>query len=202
MGTITIQLLLERLAFAIIFLGPKNGLFARLLLLCSSLFPCSHLLASELESLAEINRHFNQYRYQSENGNRDYWKTFAEFTRSGGDCEDFALAKYHFLKTHDIPEEDLRLVYGKVSREGQRPVPHLVLSITLREKTYYLDNRFSQIQTIDQMNWIPILRFNQNIFEYYQASSADWIALGENYTHPSWQDYLKRMGQIQFSAAL
>src|SRR5215216_667478 len=50
------------------------------------------------EKLKIVNDFFNQFEYipdQEEKGQEDYWKTPDEFVRDGGgDCEDFAIAKY------------------------------------------------------------------------------------------------------------
>ena len=47
----------------------------------------------------------------------DYWATPIEFLAShGGDCEDFAIAKYFTLIQLGIPEEQLTLTYVKALR--------------------------------------------------------------------------------------
>ena len=69
-----------------------------------------------------VNRYINRFRRYS----RDYaetvereeyrlrvyqkWSTLLEFLERGGDCEDFATAKYSILKTLGFPAEDLRIL--------------------------------------------------------------------------------------------
>lgn len=38
------------------------------------------------------------------------WKTLSAFLRNGGDCEDFALAKYFILRALEVPAEQMRIV--------------------------------------------------------------------------------------------
>lgn len=46
-----------------------------------------------------VNEFFNTYPYQAEPKGEDHWKTLEEFIHDGGgDCEDYAIAKYHALK--------------------------------------------------------------------------------------------------------
>jgi hypothetical protein len=86
--------------------------------------------------LALVNRYINRRGYRRERilphasvatssrpaqaaraGNR--WQTLVEFLERGGDCEDFATAKYFLLREMGVPEEDLRVlvVYDRTVRE-------------------------------------------------------------------------------------
>lgn len=72
--------------------------------------------ASELEKLKRINTFFNaniEYVSDQENwGVSDYWATPLEsLGKSQGDCEDYSIAKYTFLRALGIPNDRLRLTY-------------------------------------------------------------------------------------------
>ena len=89
-----------------------------------------------------VNRYINRQRYvddrissQSEAGNQ--WETLTEFLDSGGDCEDFAVAKYFVLREFGIPADDLRVVIG---REPQRVTHHAMLAIRFDEDVWLLEN--------------------------------------------------------------
>lgn len=60
-------------------------------------------------------------------GAEDYWATPAESVASaGGDCEDYAIAKYYLLKELGVPLERLRITYVRArTLNGQ---PHMVLA--------------------------------------------------------------------------
>ncbi|MYE23731.1 MAG: hypothetical protein F4Y01_07265 [Gammaproteobacteria bacterium] len=68
-----------------------------------------------------VNRFVNNRRYSHDRPRRmqgthgetrlkSHWQTLGEFLARGGDCEDFALAKYFLLREFDIPAPDMRVV--------------------------------------------------------------------------------------------
>jgi predicted transglutaminase-like cysteine proteinase len=67
--------------------------------------------AGELGELRLCNRYFNTIPYFPDKVHwqmEDYWATPAETVAShGGDCEDYAIAKYFALKERGIPIEKL-----------------------------------------------------------------------------------------------
>lgn len=119
---------------------------------------------SESEKLDAANRFFNKNRFVSDVEHwhvDDYWATPIEFlATSGGDCEDFAIAKYITLRALDVPEEKLRITYVKALRLNQA---HMVL-------TYYpmpraiplvLDNLNPEILPADRRTDLqPVYSFN------------------------------------------
>lgn len=66
-------------------------------------------------SIAEINSYVNQVPFKSDMANygvTDYWATPEQFFNRGGDCEDYALAKYSLiLKSGLARKEDMKLVF-------------------------------------------------------------------------------------------
>lgn len=58
----------------------------------------------------------------------DYWAKPLEFlANDGGDCEDFAIAKYYALRALGVPDEKLRIVYAGY-RQGAFSGAHMVLA--------------------------------------------------------------------------
>lgn len=58
----------------------------------------------------------------------DYWAKPLEFlANDGGDCEDFAIAKYYALRALGVPDEKLRIVYAGY-RQGGFSGAHMVLA--------------------------------------------------------------------------
>lgn len=84
---------------------------------------------SEQSKLEKINRFFNVLTFVDDAvhwNSADYWATPIEFLASrGGDCEDFAIAKYFSLIELGIAEEKLALTYVKALRLNQA---HMVLT--------------------------------------------------------------------------
>ena len=125
-----------------------------------------HMTDSELVKLESVNRFFNRNRFVSdiEHWNKtDYWATPIEFLATkGGDCEDFAIAKYITLRALDIPDVKLRITYVKAIRLNQA---HMVLTYykTPRSVPLVLDNLDTSIKPADKRPDLkPVYSFNGN----------------------------------------
>ena len=85
-----------------------------------------------LKTMAKrINDLVNKERYivDAKNwGKSDYWATPIEFLSRGGDCEDFAIAKYTALRALGVPEERLRVA---IVHDKEKNIPHAVLVVVL-----------------------------------------------------------------------
>ena len=103
------------------------------------------LKGAELEPRQQIrlvNRYINKQRYKddqigSRSGPGNQWETLTEFLHSGGDCEDFAVAKYFTLREFGFDAEDMRIVIG---REPQRATHHAMLAINFDDNVLFLEN--------------------------------------------------------------
>ena len=152
---------------------------------------------TDLEKLNKVNTFFNKFLFVSDMEHwqkEDYWATLVEFIASnGGDCEDFAIAKYFTLRELGIADSKLNVTYVK----ALKPVAaHMVV-------TYYsypgaeplvLDNLIERILPAGQRrDLIPVYSFN---------GSGLWLAtqrgqgkkVGSSYSRmKSWRDLLNRM---------
>ena len=100
-------------------------------------------------------------------GQSDYWATPLEsLGREAGDCEDYSIAKYVFLRELGIPNEKLRLTYvrakigGPNSRISQA---HMILSYypTPNAEPLILDNLVISIRPASRRpDLVPIFSFN------------------------------------------
>lgn len=72
--------------------------------------------------LMRVNRLANRipYRDDAEHWQRqEYWATPLEFVASdGGDCDDYAIAKYYALREAGVAARSLRLVYARALYDG------------------------------------------------------------------------------------
>jgi len=108
-----------------------------------------------------INEYVNQFRYIEDKNNfgkTDYWATPTEFFVKGGDCEDFAIAKYAMLKALGIPEDKMRLA---IVQDKIKKIPHAVLIVYTDNGPMLLDNQLKttrQVASVDRYK--PIYSIN------------------------------------------
>ena len=146
--------------------------------------------APELEKLESVNSFFNQLEFVDDQllwGKDDYWATPQEMLiKNGGDCEDFATAKFFTLRQLEIPDNKMRLTYVKVLRLKK---PHMVLSY-YREPTtdpLILDSLVMEILTAsERKDLIPIYSFNGK--GLWLAKKEDSVHLGRAERLSLWQD--------------
>ena len=157
--------------------------------------------ASELEKLRQINNFFKQKIIYSEDidllGQTDYWATPLEsLGRAAGDCEDYAIAKYTFLKILNVPNDRLRLTYVRAELATQdRPVvrAHMVLSYysTPQSEPLILDSIVPDIVSASsRKDLTPIFSFNDKGLWIGSSTKPK----GDASSHLSrWRDVLARM---------
>ena len=125
----------------------------------------------------------------------DYWATPAEFIASGGgDCEDFAIAKFFSLKSLGISSDKLALNYVFASRLNQS---HLVLAYypLPGKEPWILDNLMDAIKPASQRtDLVPIYSFNANtLWESKELEKGKRI--GNSRRIRPWRELLTRMKQ-------
>ncbi|MDD0809480.1 transglutaminase-like cysteine peptidase [Curvibacter sp. RS43] len=147
--------------------------------------------------LARSNDFFNQVPYYSDRqhwGMDDYWATPVELLGSlGGDCEDYAVAKYLMLKELGVPIERLRITYVRALRLNEA---HMVLAYypTPDADPLILDNLNPVIRPASQRTDLePVYSFNDDDL---------WLANGLTRKGGSsqvrlWKDMLAKMAREQ-----
>lgn len=130
-------------------------------------------LVSELKSLplpervARANEVLNAIPYvpAAQNwGDVGYWETPYEFLARGGQCQDYAIAKYMALVAADVPERDLQFV---VVRDLQRNLDHAILLVNVEGQQVVLDNQDASVEPLDSVH-----RYRA----YYSISKTGWWA--------------------------
>jgi predicted transglutaminase-like cysteine proteinase len=157
--------------------------------------------APEAEKLKKINHFFNQKIEFGEDVDvweqSDYWATPLEsLGRLAGDCEDYSIAKYTFLKILNVPNEKLRLTYvrAQITNQDRNVVlAHMVLSYyaTPQSEPLILDSLVPEIMpSSNRRDLTPIFSFNDK---------GLWVGTntkpkGESTSHLSrWRDVLMRL---------
>lgn len=118
--------------------------------------------ASELEKIKAVNAYYNKIRYIEDKNNfgkSDYWQTPDEFVSRGGDCEDFAIAKYAALKAMGFSESQLRLAIVQDTWKG---LPHAILIVYTAEGPKFLDNQYKEVKDVDGFDrYRPVYSINR-----------------------------------------
>ncbi len=100
-------------------------------------------------------------------GKTDYWATPVEFLTRGGDCEDFAIAKYASLRALGFSEDQLRIA---VVEDEVKHIPHALLIVYTGAGDYVLDNQNKQVETIAAVNrYRPIFSINSENWWLHKA---------------------------------
>lgn len=123
--------------------------------------------------VTRVNDIMNAKRYVSDQtnyGQTDYWATPVEFFKKGGDCEDYAIAKYTALKALGVPENRLRIA---IVQDLQKNIPHAVLIVYTDSGAKVLDNQIKTAINADRVkHYKPIFSINQNAWWLHTAPKA------------------------------
>lgn len=111
-----------------------------------------HFTSSNDPSLRDVNEYINSFEYQGEDD--DTWKSPVQFyADGGGDCEDFAIAKYYALQNaYDVGILVMRRPFSAA---------HAVLLVN---RQWILDNQTDDIVTYAEIarKWEPVYVANQS----------------------------------------
>ena len=124
-----------------------------------------------------VNNLVNQNRYildKNNWGKSDYWATPVEFLERGGDCEDFAIAKYAALRSLGVPEERMRVA---IVQDTQKNIPHAVLVVYTNDGAYLLDNQIKSLIDAERKGrYEPIFSINRQAWWLHKKPSATMVA--------------------------
>jgi len=129
---------------------------------------------------------------------KDYWATPLEFIGTqGGDCEDFALAKYFTLKAMGVNPSYMRLMYVRALTINQ---PHMVLiySQEVDEMPLVLDNINPKILPANHRRDLkPVYSFNGDGLWLAKAKGLGKQVKGKGGV-TRWQDIVTRIEDSEF----
>ncbi len=116
--------------------------------------------ATQIEA---VNQYMNDVTYITDKknyGRDDYWATVSEFLERGGDCEDYALAKYHSLIQLGFQPKQLRLV---ILYDENKHINHAVLAVAHQGAWKILDNQSQTVRNDDEISYYkPIYAISRN----------------------------------------
>jgi predicted transglutaminase-like cysteine proteinase len=117
------------------------------------------------ERVIRVNDTFNRVAYVTavQNWNNPgYWETPFEFLAHGGQCQDYAIAKYLALLESGVPEDKLRFVVLRVTSRG---IDHAVTVVSVDDEDLVLDNLDLDIKPAKQV---------RNYAPYYALNDRGW----------------------------
>lgn len=128
--------------------------------------PAPDLSAAAVRVLEAVNAFFNRIPFRPDRlhwGQEDYWATPAELVASnGGDCEDYAIAKYFLLRELGVPPQRMRITYVRSARLGEA---HMVLAYYARPDAdpLVLDNLEDAVRPASaRADLLPVYMFNED----------------------------------------
>ena len=152
---------------------------------------------SILNQLQMVNDFFNKIPYKTDMahwGKKDYWATPIEFMgTNGGDCEDYAIAKYFSLIKLGVPDSKLRITYVSYSKANSNyDQAHMVLSYYHKTgaEPVILDNINKTLQPASKRTDLkPVYSFNAS--GLWQSQTKGETRAGDN-NLKSWKDLMSR----------
>ncbi|WP_017223672.1 transglutaminase-like cysteine peptidase [Moritella dasanensis] len=153
--------------------------------------------ASAAGKLAQVNGFFNQLQFIDDSklwGVENYWATPIEFIGvNGGDCEDFAIAKYFSLLELGISDDKMRITMVKSLTLNQY---HMVVAYypTPGAVPLILDNIDGEIKPADQRNdLLPVYSFNGKKL-WLNKEKGQGVLAGKSQRLKRWSNLNQRMG--------
>lgn len=133
--------------------------------------------ADALAQLKAVNAYMNRFPYRTDLENygvEDHWATPREFFAKGGDCEDYAIAKYLSLRALGWPAERLRLV---VVHDRARDLVHAALVAYHGGNAYLLDIEIGAVTEQRRVaRYVPIFAIGETGWWSYRPVPATEVA--------------------------
>jgi len=126
---------------------------------------------SRREQIEGVNNFLNQIPYvddRKEYGEVGYWHATPErFLDSGGDCKDYALAKYASLHALGFSVDEVRVA---IVQDKEKDIPHAILIVYSNDGGLVLDNQDKHIERIEAVNrYQPIFSINSTSWWLHRA---------------------------------
>jgi predicted transglutaminase-like cysteine proteinase len=124
-----------------------------------------------------VNDLMNSVQYISDKrnwGRSDYWATPIEFLERGGDCEDFAIAKYAALRALGVPDSRMRVA---IVKDTQKNIAHAILIVYGDDGPMILDNQIKTVRADNSIrHYKPIYSINRTAWWLHTAPKATQVA--------------------------
>lgn len=125
----------------------------------------------------KVNEMMNRKQYIGDDknwGKSDYWATPVEFMLRGGDCEDYAIAKYFGLRALGVPESRLRIA---IVQDEKKNIPHAILVVYAEAGPVILDNQSDYVLSDSRIShYKPIYSINRQAWWLHTKPEATVVA--------------------------
>lgn len=126
---------------------------------------------------ASVNDMMNAKAYVSDArnyGRSDFWASLPEFLERGGDCEDYAIAKYTALRMAGVSEDRLRIA---IVQDTWKNIAHAVLVVYTEHGPYVLDNQNKEMVSASSAGrYRPIFSINRTAWWLHKAPAYTQVA--------------------------
>jgi predicted transglutaminase-like cysteine proteinase len=127
--------------------------------------------------LDRVNAAVNRHPYIPSTVNwheSNHWETPFEFLRKGGQCQDYAVAKYLLLREAGVPASSLRLV---VLRDTHLGLDHAVTVAFVRGEALVLDNQQQEVVPASRLDYCrPYYSINEQGWWLHRGGNARYAA--------------------------
>jgi predicted transglutaminase-like cysteine proteinase len=127
--------------------------------------------------LERVNAAINQHPYVPSMrnwGESNRWETPFEFLRRGGQCQDYAIAKYLLLRAAGVPAAQLRIV---VLHDTRLDLDHAVTVAYIDGRVLMLDNQFPSVVPADSvLHYQPYYSINEEGWWLHLGPHARYAA--------------------------
>ena len=142
--------------------------------------------ASPQERAQAVNAFFNlvpQVEDRVAWGVEEHWARPVDFVNRGGDCEDYAIAKYYALRSLGVPADDLRIAAVWNRERGE---PHALLIARVDEEDLALDNRSPQLRPLRDLPQYGPYYYAVNENGVWRPAPAETLAPGRPLNDPDY----------------
>ncbi len=120
------------------------------------------------ERVMRANAVLNRVRYVSAEANwhdPNHWETPFEFLTRGGQCQDYAIAKFMALAAAGVPESALRLV---VVHDTETSLDHAITVVYVDGEALVLDNQVKDVvPAVELVRYVPYYSINRTGWWYH-----------------------------------
>jgi len=120
-----------------------------------------------------VNRVMNHVRYVPSEANwrdPDHWETPLQFLTHGGQCQDYAIAKFMALADSGVPDAALRFV---VVRDALSSIFHAVTVAFVEGEPFVLDNETPDVLPSRSVTrYVPYYSINRSGWWYHESTTS------------------------------
>ena len=143
--------------------GCKNSLFKKCHIKNWLNFLKSIKSLPPKDQIVAVNKYANQNPYVLDIINysmEDYWAAVREFLFNGGDCEDYAIAKFFSLEQLGFSMKDIRIV---ILQDTNLKTSHAVMAVNFHGDLLIMDNQTDRVISHRQIaHYVPLYSLNEN----------------------------------------